>query len=252
MQAWDGNQPPAAPSGAEPEVASWLAMVRAPGIGPRVFALLREHLGSPGQVLALSARELRALGLAEATCAYLRAPDWAAVEGDLAWAGRSPNRHVITLEHPAYPERLRHIPDPPPVLFLHGDPAALGRAQLAVVGSRNPSPAGRETAREMAAGLSAEGLAVTSGLALGIDAAAHRGALEASGVTIAVAGNGLDRVYPARHRELARAIARQGALVSEYPPGTRPLPGHFPGRNRIISGLCRGVLVVEATRAAAR
>jgi DNA processing protein len=168
----------------------------------------------------------------------------AAVESWLA----APGNHLLRLDDPRYPDLLRQIPDPPPVLYVRGDPAALGNLQLAIVGSRNPTRGGLENARAFAAHLAGAGLTITSGLALGIDAAAHEGALAAGGTTIAVTGTGLDRVYPARHRELAHRIAGQGALVSEFPPGTPPRPAHFPQRNRIISGLSLGTLVVEAAR----
>jgi DNA processing protein len=145
-----------------------------------------------------------------------------------------------------YPPQLLAIPDPPPLLHVLGEVATLARPSVAIVGSRQPTPAGRETAYAFARDLAAAGLVVTSGLALGIDAAAHRGALDAGGRTIAVCGTGLDVVYPRSNVQLAARIARSGALVSEFPPGTRPLPHHFPQRNRIISGLALGVLVVEA------
>ena len=141
---------------------------------------------------------------------------------------------------------MLEIADPPPVLFVHGDPTLLVRPQLAMVGSRNPTPGGSETAQAFACHLAQAGLVITSGLALGIDGASHRGALEGGGATLAVAGTGLDRVYPASHRGLAHAIVANGALISELPPGAPPLPEHFPRRNRIISGLSAGTLVVEA------
>ncbi|MBX3704437.1 MAG: DNA-processing protein DprA [Steroidobacteraceae bacterium] len=147
---------------------------------------------------------------------------------------------------PRYPAQLAAVPGCPGELFVQGDPAVLALPQLAIVGSRAASAAGRETAFEFAAALACRGLAITSGLATGIDAAAHRGALAAGGVTIAVCGTGLDRVYPAGHTALAAEIVERGALVSEFPPGTPPLAHHFPRRNRIMSGLARGVLVVEA------
>ena len=134
----------------------------------------------------------------------------------------------------------------PPALFVEGDPAHLARPQVAIVGSRAATAAGREIAFDFAARLAAHGFAITSGLAAGIDAAAHRGALAAGGVTIAVCGTGLDRVYPAEHRELADRIAASGALVSEFPTATPPAAHNFPRRNRLMSGLSRGVLVIEA------
>jgi DNA processing protein len=157
-----------------------------------------------------------------------------------------PDHHLITPDDPRYPDRLRQIERTPPSLFVLGDPEVLALPQLAIVGSRNPTPAGVDNAQAFAASLARAGLVITSGLALGIDAAAHQGALAAGGLTLAVCGTGLDRVYPARHRELARTIAQQGALVSEFPPGMPALAGNFPRRNRLISGLSLGVLVVEA------
>ncbi len=152
----------------------------------------------------------------------------------------------LTPNDPRYPPQLAVVPGCPQVLFVSGDPAVLVLPQIAIVGSRSATAAGRETAFEFAAALAAAGFAITSGLALGIDAAAHRGALDAGGVTIAVCGTGLDRVYPAEHASLAAAIAARGALVSEFPPGTPPLAANFPQRNRLMSALSCGVLVIEA------
>ncbi len=223
----------------------WLALYRTPGIGPAAFYRLLERFGDPAAVLAADRSTLESLGLAATTLDALRNPDWAAVETDLRWQ-TEPRNHLIPLADPRYPTLLTEIPDPPPLLFLHGDPTALALPQLAVVGSRNPTATGLRAAHDFAAHLASAGLAITSGLALGIDGAAHQGALQAGGITIAVMGTGLDRVYPARHRDLAHAIAERGALVSEFPPGTPPKPEHFPRRNRIISGLSVGTLVVEA------
>jgi DNA processing protein len=152
----------------------------------------------------------------------------------------------LTPDDPRYPPQLAAVPGCPELLFVSGDPAVLMLPQIAIVGSRSATAAGRETAFEFASVLAAAGLAITSGLALGIDAAAHRGALDAGGVTIAVCGTGLDRVYPAEHASLAAAITARGALVSEFPPGTPPLAVNFPQRNRLMSALSRGVLVIEA------
>ena len=185
-------------------------------------------------------------GAPDAALDYLRAPDWRQVEQDLAWLER-PGNHLLTLDDPRYPPLLRQIPYPPSLLFVHGDPSCPRAPQLAIVGTRNPTPLGRETAQRFAAHLAESGLVITSGLALGIDAAAHQGALaSAGGRTLAVMGTSLDRVYPARHRDLAHAIAERGALVSEFPIGTPAAAGNFPQRNRLISGLALGVLVVEA------
>ncbi len=218
----------------------WLVLWRTPGIGPLGFRELLERQGSPEAVVADPPTELD-----EAAREWLRRNDWPEVEADLEWL-EGPGNHLLTLDDPRYPGLLREIPDPPPLLFVHGDPGLLAWPQLAMVGSRNPSAGGTATAAEFAEHLCGAGLAITSGLALGIDAASHEGALRAGGPTLAVTGTGLDRVYPARHRELAHRIAERGALVSEFPPGTPPRAENFPRRNRIISGLSLGTLVVEA------
>jgi DNA processing protein len=159
-----------------------------------------------------------------------------------------PGHLAVTLADPCYPPQLKEIADPPPLLFIRGNPDILALPQIAIVGSRNPSHLGVDTAAEFAKALAREGFVITSGLALGIDAAGHKGALQAQGYTIAVAGTGLDRVYPARHRALATEIVNHGAMISEFPPGTGAKADHFPRRNRIISGLCIGLLVVEAAK----
>lgn len=224
----------------------WLALHRAPLIGSRRFCAILAHFHSPRILFETKAADLAALGLKEETIVYLCHPDWLAVEADLQWLSAS-GHDCLTLHDPRYPALLREISDPPPLIFVKGDVSALSFRQIAVIGSRNPSPSGRRIAREIASGLVSAGFAVTSGLALGIDAAGHSGALEAGGVTIAVAATGLDRVYPYRHQNLAHEIiAQNGALVSEFPPGTGPKADHFPRRNRIISGLSLGTLVVEA------
>lgn len=158
------------------------------------------------------------------------------------------NNHVITLFDEAYPKQLKEIADPPPLVFVRGNPALLALPQIAMVGSRNPSALGKETAFSFAKSLSQHGWVITSGLALGIDSSSHAGALAAQGCTIAVAGTGLDRVYPAQNKALANEIVISGVMVSEFPPGTTAKANHFPRRNRIISGLCQGLLVVEAAR----
>ena len=177
--------------------------------------------------------------------ALLEGPDAGQFETERRWLD-DPANHLLAVTDPAYPPLLREIPDPPPLLFVRGDPSTLCAAQLAVVGSRNPSRGGGDNARAFSEHLTRAGLGITSGLALGIDACAHEAALGAGGVTIAVAATGLDRVYPAAHRELAHRIATQGALVSEFTLGTPPRRENFPRRNRLISGLSLGVLVVEA------
>lgn len=224
----------------------WLALLRATGVGPVSGRALLSRAGSVEALFEAGPRLWREAGANDAMCAYLAQPDWAGVDRDLAWLGGGPHRHLLTCDSSAFPRRLRELPDAPLALFVEGDPEALRLPQLAVVGSRNPTPIGAETAQEFAAFLARSGLVITSGLALGVDAAAHEGALSAQRLTIAVVGTGLDQVYPARHKALAAKVAASGALVSEFPIGVPARPEHFPRRNRIISGLSLGVLVVEA------
>jgi DNA processing protein len=167
--------------------------------------------------------------------------------GDAIGAGRAANLTPVPWGVAAYPDLLRHLPDPPFVLWVKGDPAWLAQPAIAVVGSRAATPASLSVARKLGRELAEAGLVVVSGLARGVDGAAHEGALDAGGRTVAVLGCGADRVYPSEHRALARQIAVTGAIASELPPGMLPLPHHFPLRNRIISGLAIGVVVVEAS-----
>jgi len=190
---------------------------------------------------------LAALGLTTAAIAWLRAPDGARVEADLRWL-ESSGCTLLAGTDSAYPELLRRSPDAPAVLYVRGNPACLLEPQLAMVGSRNPTAGGRATAREFASRFARLGLTITSGLAVGIDAACHEGALAAGGFTIAVLGCGLDVVYPRENIPLAERVAASGAVISEFPPGTPALREHFPQRNRIIAGLAHGTLVVEAAR----
>jgi DNA processing protein len=220
----------------------WLALLRAPRVGAVRFRELLQQAGSPERLF----HSPSLLDASPELLAWLRNPDWTAVEQDLGWLEQD-GCHILTLDDPAYPQQLRELHDAPPLLFVRGAPGQLHNPQLAVVGSRNPSVIGKETAYAFSRSLAGAGMVITSGLAQGIDAASHQGAMDGGGHTIAVFGTGLDRVYPARNRDLARAIVEQGgALVSEYPPGTQPLPGNFPRRNRLISGLSLGTLVVEA------
>src|SRR5215472_1624063 len=210
---------------------------------------LRELLGAAGGEAerALTPHVVRQVELPAAARQFLASVDHAAIEGDLVWLTAHGARIVLATD-PDYPPRLRQCPDAPAALYVLGSVEALSAAQLAMVGSRSPTAAGRATAREFAAWFARAGLTVTSGLALGIDAASHEGALAGGGATIAVFATGLDRVYPAEHRALAERIRAGGALVSEFPPRTPLLRGHFPRRNRIIAGLSLGTLVVEAAR----
>lgn len=228
-----------------PLLTSWLALLRAPGIGPVAVNRLLATYGSADAALAASTASLRTVGLNDEQIRGLTERDEAGVERDLQWLAGA-NRGFIPCDDPRYPAPLREIAQAPVGLFYQGDPALLGLPQIAIVGARTATPQGLENARAFAAELARRGLVITSGLALGIDGAAHRGALEAGGLTVAVCATGLDRVYPARHRELAHDIARDGLLLSEFPTGVQALAEHFPRRNRIISGLALGVLVVEA------
>jgi DNA processing protein len=215
-------------------------------VGCRTFLKILETL-APEQVFCRPQHALVGLNLSEKSLAFIKNPDWPRIEQDLAWLD-NPGHAVLTLHDPGYPALLKQIADPPPLLFVRGDAGLLSTPQIAIVGSRNPSHLGRQTAEAFAHDLASHGFTVTSGLALGIDAASHRGALRATGRTVAVAGTGPDRVYPACHKELATQIVERGALVSEFPPGTQALANHFPRRNRIISGLSLGLLIVEAAK----
>lgn len=233
-------------NGIKPHIKYWLALLRVPGIGGQsMLRLLNEF--EPAQVFSTSRSSLSALGFSEKIIDALQSPDWALVDRDVEWLNH-PDNYVLTLNDAEYPAQLKEINNPPPVLFVKGNVDLLSDLQIAMVGSRNPSTIGINTAIEFAEALTVAGLTITSGMALGIDAASHQGALNVNGRTIAVAGTGLDRVYPACHRNLAAQIAEHGALVSEFPPGTVAKAGNFPRRNRIISGLCIGLLVVEAAQ----
>jgi len=227
-------------------IRDWLILWRLPGIGPATFAKAVEAFGDPQAVLQAGEDALCRAGLPAECARAIAQADPALADPDLRWLDAAPHHHVLTWDDPRYPSRLREVPGAPPLLYVNGDPEWLRMPQLAVVGSRSPTPAGEANAREFARELAAAGLTITSGLALGIDAAAHGGALEGGGATIAVTATGPDRVYPARHRALAHAITAQGAVVTEFPLGTGPRRAHFPRRNRMISALAMGTLVVEA------
>ncbi|WP_300616066.1 DNA-processing protein DprA [Dokdonella sp.] len=225
---------------------AWLILLRTPGIGP---ATLRELLAAHGKACAaLAAARRGALprALDEAARAWLRAPDPTAIAADLDWLA-APDHFLLTCDDEDFPALVHEIPAAPAALFVAGDTSLLWRPQVAIVGSRHASQGGVANAAAFARALAAAGFVVTSGLAEGIDGAAHAAALDAGGDTIAVLGTGPDLVYPPRHRELSARIAVHGALVSEFPPGTPGHPTHFPRRNRIIAGLALGTLVVEAS-----
>jgi DNA processing protein len=225
---------------------AWLTLALTPGLNAAALMALLRRFGDADAICAAGARGLQDAGLASAIAEAVSRPAPEPIESALAWLGQSSGHHLVAFDDPAYPALLREIPDAPIALFVRGSPACLGEPQIAIVGSRNASAGGEETAFEFARYLGHCGLSITSGLALGIDAAAHRGALSAAARSIAVLGTGADAVYPSRHGGLATEIAAAGALVSEFPPGTPPRRANFPQRNRIISGLSVGVLVVEA------
>jgi DNA processing protein len=225
-------------------ITDWLALAQAPGIGPRTVAQLVQRFGSAAAVRSAGGTALAEAGVSAAAAAAFETPDQADIDVAMAWA-EHPGAAILTPDHPHYPPQLATLAAPPPVLYVRGDVALLTEPQLAIVGSRNPTPGGLDTSRGFARYLAGLGLTITSGMAVGIDGAAHAGALE-SGRTIAVLGTGPDRVYPAAHRSLARRIAEVGALVTEFAPGAGPHASHFPRRNRLISGLSLGTLVIEA------
>ncbi|HIG64219.1 MAG TPA: DNA-protecting protein DprA [Methyloprofundus sp.] len=220
--------------------------MRTPGIGSKTFLKCLEYC-PPEQLFSTSRDTLLKLGLRRQSIDAIKNPDWSIVEQDLLWLEQDGN-HILLFTDQDYPPQLKEIPDPPPILFARGDVDLIHFPQIAIVGSRNPSSSGIQIATEFASNLASIGFTITSGLALGIDAAGHRGALAVKGKTIAVTGTGLDRVYPAAHKELATEIINNGVLISEFPPGTSAKANHFPRRNRIISGLCVGLLVVEAAK----
>jgi DNA processing protein len=218
---------------------------------PALSAAQLSQLAAESPELAALERPDRAalarLGLTTRAIAWLAAPDQALIDADLRWFERA-GVTLLPVTSPHYPPLLRESPDAPAVLYVRGDVRVLNEPQLAMVGSRNPTAGGRSTAREFACFFARAGLTITSGLALGIDTACHEGALAGDGPTVAVLGCGLDQIYPQENQALAQSIASQGALVSEFPPGTEPRAAHFPQRNRIIAGMSVGTLVVEAAR----
>jgi DNA processing protein len=228
---------------------AWLMLWRAQGIGAKNFNKLIDAFGSAQNVLDAAKQQKKSslldAGLNNRTlnalCKHALNADL-----DLEWLESSDKHHIITLHDPRYPTLLKTLTPPPPILFVNGTPDYLNDPQIAIVGSRNPTQSGKDLAHDFAKHLGTAGFCITSGLALGIDGKAHEGALAANAPTIAVTATGLDRVYPARHRSLAHQIVEQGAIISEFPIGTEARPQHFPQRNRIISGLSIGTLIVEA------
>ncbi|MFN3785536.1 MAG: DNA-processing protein DprA, partial [Thiothrix sp.] len=216
------------------------------GVGPSSMRRLVEHFGGAVEALNASDTALLEAGLKPEGIAAWRSTPATAADADWQWLEKSPQHHILVPEDPRYPALLQRIRSAPPLLFALGNPKLLDDPQIAMVGSRNPTQGGKDNARAFAAHFATNGLTVTSGLAVGIDAHSHEAALDAGGATVAVVANGLDIIYPLRNRQLAERIATQGCIVSEFPIGTQAHPQHFPRRNRIISGMSVGVLVVEA------
>ena len=219
-----------------------------PGIGPRLYKALVDHFGSASAVLAAPMSELRMVpGIgAKLSQAVSRARDEIDVAEEIEFC-RQQGIALVGLGDEGYPRMLAEIPDPPTILYVHGELKPQDSLAIAIVGSRHATQYGLAQAERLAASLARAGLVIVSGLARGIDAAAHRGALAAGGRTIAVLGSGVAQIYPPEHKSLADEVAAQGAVVSEAPPRSQPLSGSFPQRNRIISGMSLGVIVVEAS-----
>jgi DNA processing protein len=221
-----------------------------PNIGPKVFQALSDQNIQASDIYQFSREQLLQLKLHKKSIDHILShpPSTPSkdVEQALTWA-QSPNHNILTQQHQYYPERLKRIATAPPLLMVNGDVACLNLPQLAIVGSRYPSSTGQSQAFEFAHALSEYGFVITSGLARGVDACAHKGALQGGGKTVAVLGSGLNQIYPKENNPLAVEIAEHGAVLSEFPLMAKSLPGHFPRRNRIVSGLSLGTLVVEAT-----
>lgn len=227
--------------------AYWLALRRVRGVGPRIYRLLIEKFGSPEKVLAIGQDEIVAAGVSRQVARNIAEfRDYDPLERELCELPRLGAR-LLKLTDADYPPNLRQIADPPPYLYVRGDAPLAESHCIAIVGARAASDAGSRMAQRLGLELAAKGFIVVSGLARGIDGEAHQGALDAAGRTVAVMGCGIDVIYPAEHRKLAEAIvAGGGALVTEFPVGTQPIAENFPPRNRILSGLCLGVIIVEA------
>ena len=228
--------------------ARWIALGRIKGLGCVGFKKLAAHFVDPTQAFSASAAELAAVPELDASVVegLLHFSGWEGVVEELRRTERA-GAHILPFTDPNYPPRLRLIADPPPVLYVKGELGPQDEKAVAVVGSRSASDYGRRVARDLCRGLVSLGFTVVSGMARGIDGVAHETALSAGGRTIAVLGSGVDRAYPPDHDKLYRRICESGAVISELPIGTKPLAYHFPARNRLISGLSLGVVVVEAT-----
>lgn len=229
-----------------PELQAWLALSFVPGVGPSNFIRLLQDIGSPEIILQSSVATLSRSVKAPLAQQIKQAQDPALLSQAIEWL-QQPENHLLTLADSDYPQQLLQLPDPPPLLYAKGRRELLQKPAIAIVGSRNATDQGKQNARLFARHLSDAGFCIVSGMASGIDRAAHEGGLAGQASSIAVVGTGLDRVYPARNRDLAHQLAQDGLIISEFSLGIQPLAGNFPRRNRIISGLSLGCLVVEAT-----
>jgi DNA processing protein len=224
----------------------FLALNRMEKVGPRTVAKLYKRWPDLQKMFKLSPNELEQAGVPPALARTINAFDMRLIQEDLQWLNAGGDHHLLTWEDKNYPQLLKEINDPPVVLYAKGQLSAFVQPPLAIIGSRNPSVTGSENAYSFAKALAAQGVTIVSGLALGIDAKAHIGCLESQGQTIAVMGTGIDWIYPRRHVKLAQQITQKGLLLSEFPLKNPPIAGHFPRRNRIISGLSLCTLVIEA------
>jgi DNA processing protein len=224
----------------------WLLVQRIFGLGAASMQRIMQKLEDVQQLFTLTRQQLQSYELSPVVIEQILTPNWQQAEQDAAWLAKHTDTQLVSLFDSNYPPLLKEIASPPLMLFMQGEVGLAQQAQLAMVGSRNPTPAGKEAATQFARYFAQTGMVVTSGMALGVDGCSHRGALQAKGKTIAVVGTGIDKIYPQRHRRLAEEIRQHGLIISEYPLGTAPSPENFPRRNRIISGLSMGVLVVEA------
>ena len=227
-------------------LAAWIALWRVSGIGCVRYKKLLDAFRTPEAALNASTSQLKKAGMTSRLIKNISAQTVASAKPDMDWLQSSDQHHLITFYDPRYPQLLKEIPVSPPLLYVHGNADLLNDPQIAIVGSRNPTQGGQNNTYEFSKHLASTGLCVTSGMALGVDGLAHKGALDVNGITIAVVATGIDRVYPARHRDLAHRIVANGAIITELPIGVSPLARNFPRRNRIISGMSLGTLVVEA------
>ena len=228
------------------EKTLWIGLSKIDGLGAQTFCELLKVFGNPRNIYAASFQQLKAVVADHIATEISRGVNEETLAESMRWLSLE-NNFLVTLDDSHYPKSLLEITDPPPVLYAKGKLELLNQPSIAIVGSRNATTQGKENAEAFAKGLSSFGLCIVSGLALGIDGAAHRGAMQANGSTIAVTATGLDIVYPSKHLDLAHQIAKHGLLISEFALGETSKPQNFPRRNRLISGLSLGCLVVEAS-----